>query len=356
PELWHKAELKFKSINNWLNGDDYPTYKQLKELAKIFHIPFGYFFLNKLPKEQKLPIPHYRTTKIKEKFIPSLELKETIQFAQKVQEWAKEILIEFGQEPLPFTGKYNIKDDKYVIINELKNILDIQNNWASLQEKWIDAFNFLRDKAEEKGIIVLINGIVGNNTHRKLDINEFRGFVLYDEIVPVIFINNNDAISAKIFTIIHELFHILIGQGASFDLEYLQSSNNEIEKFCNECTAEFLVPEKDLKEAYKPNIDIEDLAKQFKVSQMVILRRLLDMNIITKDFFLTKYEALYKYEHKNYSSKGGKFYSIEKNRLSKRFLNLLQSAVNNGNILYRDALRITQLNARTYEKLLMNLQ
>jgi len=77
--------------------------------------------------------------------------------------------------------------------------------------------------------------------------------VLYDEIAPLIFINNNDAISAKIFTLIHEVVHIFIGQSASFDLCKFLAANNKIENFCDRCTAEFLVPEKELLNVYSQN-------------------------------------------------------------------------------------------------------
>jgi Zn-dependent peptidase ImmA (M78 family) len=212
--------------------------------------------------------------------------------------------------------------------------------------------NYLIEKAEEKGIIVLRNGIVGNNTHRKLNINEFRGFVLYEEIAPVIFINNNDAISAKIFTLIHEIVHILIGQSASFDLRYLQSANNEIEQFCDKCTAEFLVPTKEIINIYTQITDLEDLARHFKVSQIVILRRLLDTSLITQQEFYSQLKDLYEKELRITPSSRRNFYHTIPNRLSKRFLYILNSAVKNNTILFRDALRITNLSAKTYDTLI----
>lgn len=353
PDLWNSAKNKFSKIDQWAEGKDFPTYNQLVDLAKVFHIPFGYFFLDKLPEKQKLPIPHFRTLDNDENFIPSFELKETIQFAQKIQEWAKEILLEWGQEKLPFCGKYSIKSNEAEVIEELKRIFKVENDWARSQKSWSDAFSFLKEMAEEAGIIVLINGVVGNNTHRKLDVNEFRGFVLYDEVAPVIFINNNDAVSAKIFTLIHEVVHILIGQSASFDLRNLQSADNEIEKFCDECTAEFLVPESVIKDA--DINDLEQLARRFKVSQIVVLRRLLDVGKIDIYKFLEEYRKLYKMERQTTQQQGGNFFPMELNRLSKRFLTILQSAVNNNNILYRDALMVTNLKSKTYDKLIMSL-
>lgn len=353
PDLWRKANNKYSKLDDWLLGKDSPTYNQLVKLSKIFHIPFGYFFLEKLPEEQKLPIPHFRTIN-NSPFQPSTELRDTILFAQKIQEWARDILIELGNQPLSFCGKYTIQNSIDDIVNELKNILNIKVGWASDIDTWSTAFNYLKQKTEEAGILVLINGIVENNTHRKLSLEEFRGFVLYDNIAPVIFINNNDTLSAKIFTLIHEIVHVLIGQSASFDLQNLQSSDNEIEKFCDKCTAEFLVPKNQLRELYSTQHDIEQLAKRFKVSQIVILRRLFDLGIIGRNQFFEKFNQLYKSETFREKSKGGNFYSIEQNRLSRYFISLLQSAVNNNIIQLGDVLRVTNLKAKTYEKLIAN--
>ncbi len=353
PEQVVHVKNKFPKYDEWIKGEDYPTYNQLIELSKIFHIPFGYFFLERLP-EIKYPIPHYRTLQDGD-LVSSNELLETIQFAQKIQEWAKEILLEWGQEKLPYCGKY--KDDYNIegVLKELKDIFEIQNGWASRKSTWTEALNYLIEKVEEKGIIVLRNGIVGNNTHRKLSIEEFRGFVLYDEIAPVVFINNNDSISAKIFTLIHEVVHILIGESASFDLRNLQSANNRIEQFCDKCTAEFLVPAEEIRNIYKQKIDLEELAKHFKVSQIVILRRLLDTSIITQQEFYLQFEKLYKKEIKVPQSSGGNFYQTLSTRLSKRFLHILNTAVKNNTILFRDALRITNLSAKTYDTLIQRV-
>lgn len=355
PQTANRAKETYVNFDKWLAGEDYPTYNQLAELSKLFNIPFGYFFLKRLP-EFHYPIRHYRTIQNGE-FTPSEELRDSIKFAQKIQEWAKDILLEWGHHNLDFCGKFKNNFDSDKVIEELKIIFDIRENWAATTNRWIDAFNYLVHKAEEKGIIVLINGVVGNNTHRKLNVNEFRGFVLYDDIAPVVFINNNDAISAKIFTLIHEIVHILIGKSASFDLRNLQSAEDEVEKFCDKCTAEFLVPSVEIQKYYQniTNNVYEQLAKQFKVSQIVIARRLLDLNLIDKDNFYKFLKQSERREMKKVTTKGGNFYGTEKIRLSRRFLRILKSAVENNTILYRDALLVTNLNAKTYFKLAESL-
>ena len=342
------ARQKYKNFNMWLEGKNYPTYNQLVELSKLFNVPFGYFFLDKLP-EYLFPIPHYRTNQ-NGVFTPSEELKDTLEYAEDIQKWAKDILIELGNDKLSFCGKLKNEYKVDEVVDELKNIFEIRDGWAESMNSWRDAFRYLVTKAEEKGIIVLVNGVVWNNTHRKLDVEEFRGFVLYDEIAPVIFINNNDYISGKIFTLIHEVVHIIIGKSASFDLKDLQSAQNEIEKFCDKCTAEFLVPSQELKKAYKGIKNYEELAKKFKVSQIVIARRLLDLELISKNEFYNFLQDSKRKEIKQYN-RGGNFYEMEIQRLSRRFLRILSSAIDNNLITYLDAIRFTKLKRDTFSKL-----
>jgi len=350
PHVYEDILKEYSQSKKWFSGEDYPTYNQLVKLSKKFNVPFGYFFSKELPKYE-LPIPHYRTIKDNH-FTPSEELLDTIKFAQKIQNWARDILLELGNGKIDFCGKYKNNLDLYAIVDELKVIFDVKEGWAKSIKTWKEAFKYLVNKAEEKGIIVLINGVVGNNTHRGLDVNEFRGFVLYDEIAPVVFINNKDALSAKIFTLIHEVVHILIGESASFDYKDLQPADNEIEKFCDKCAAEFLVPTKELLEVSKQTKDYEELARHFKVSQIVIARRLYDLNLINRDDFI---KFLQKNQEKEYNkplSKGGNFYETAKPRLSQRFLSLLKSAIYNNIISYRDALLVTGLKASQFFKLI----
>jgi len=353
PEDAEKARKKYKSFDKWLRGEDFPTYNQLLELSKIFNVPFGDFFLEKLP-EIEFPIPHYRTFK-RGSFQPSKNLKDAVLHAQKVKNWAREILIEFGHERLPFAGKYKDNFDVEAVVDELKNLFDVKEGLNAMS-RWVDAFNYLVDRVEEKGIIVIKSSYI-ENTHRVLDVKEFRGFVLYDDIAPVVFINNKDSISAKIFTLIHEVVHVLIGQSASFDLEELRPADVEVERFCDKCTAEFLVPEMELRRIYKPDVELEELAKHFKVSRVVILRRLLDLGFIDEESYSQRLRDLYmydenKYEEEETKKKGGDYYANVVNYWGRRFLKLMIEAVNSGIILYTDLLDITKLSFKKIEKLI----
>lgn len=345
---------RFPKIYEWTNNQSWPTYLQLVSLANYFNIPFGYFFLNAIP-ERKYPIPHYRSISDRS-FKPSQDLLETIQLVQKRQEWAKDILKEF-QSPLKFAKSISTKTSIADAAILVRQILGLPINWSESAnlETWNDAFKYLLNKTEEAGIFVVVNGIVNNNTSRALNISEFRGFVLYDNYAPFIFINNRDFITGKIFTIVHEIVHILIGESASFDFTNLMPADNTIEEYCNAVTAEFLVPKSILETHFeKTGAKFDTIAKIFKVSRIVIARRLLDLKKISKKEFIEAYNSFRNtsIENPNVDKKeggGGDFYNTAPYRISRNFFNLVYTSVKQEKMLYRDAFRLTGLSAKTFD-------
>ncbi len=348
PEKAIAINARFPKIYKWIDDQDKPTYNQLSNIAKIFNIPFGYFFLEKIPVK-KYPIPHFRTNS-QNKFSPSQELLDTLDTIRERQHWARDILIELRGEKLPFANALSTNDPIENAIEILKSMFNLSKDWANEAFSWTEAFKVLLEKSEEAGIFIVINGVVNNNTRRKLNVNEFRGFVLYDDYAPFVFLNNNDAISGKIFTLIHEIAHILIGRSASFDLRQLQPAADITEEYCDRVAAEFLVPGALLnKYVYNHGIDYQNLAKRFKVSQIVIARRLKDLNqITTKDFF-EFYEEYISKEYTVSSKSGGNFYNTAPYRISKKFFNLVNNSVKQNKMLYMDAFRITGLKPKTYD-------
>lgn len=160
----------------------------------------------------------------------------------------REYLIEMGAEPLSFVSSEKNSDDFLKVAQLIRDKLGLGESWFERRINWSTAFRELIEKVEEIGINVVMNGVVGNNTPRKLDPEEFRGFVLIDEYSPFIFINRNDYISARIFTLVHELAHIWLGSSAAFDLRELQPADNITEILCNRIATELLVPGDLLKE------------------------------------------------------------------------------------------------------------
>jgi len=346
--------IKFPKLSKWINRDDFPTVRQLEKFSKATNVPFGYFFLD-TPPTVSLSIPFFRTLDEGKPLSFSPELIDTVRIIEQRQMWLQEYLIQNGIEPLSFVGSENTNIDYKTIADKIRTELSLNEKWASKLPNWESALNFLIDKTEEASINVIRNGIVGNNTHRKLNYKEFRGLVIVDNYAPFVFLNGSDFKSAQMFTLAHELAHIWLGSSAIFDLRQLQPADNETEKHCDKIAAEFLVPENYLSEEWEKIKNVENpfqaIARSFKVSEIVAARRALDLELITKtDFFEFYSDYISKIPKKKKEDGGGDFYNNQRFRIGMRFANAVFVAAKEGSLLYRDAYKLTGLTAKTFQE------
>ena len=338
------------NVESWIKGEKNPTVKQLENFTHKVHVPFGYMFLPKPPNET-IPLPFFRTGKKNTNKV-SLNVFHTIQIIQDRQNWLTEYLEELNFPDLDFVGKYSIKNSYIEIVNDIRNVLKLELDWASRHNKWEEALDYLTIKIEEAGIIVTYNGIVGSNTHRVIDVNECRGFVLVNNKAPFLFINSADAKAAQMFTIIHELAHVWLGKSAGFDNANLLPADDPLEILCDKVAAELLVPEIYFLKKWETTQDFKYLSRIFKVSPIVIGRRALDLNLINLKYFMDFYNNYMSYfkTNKDKQSSGGDFYATTKKRISLRFAAFVNNAVKENKLLYRDAYRLTSMKGETYNK------
>lgn len=347
-------QKKYPKIQEWITGESNPTLRQLDSLAKTTKTPLGFLFLNE-PPEIQLPIPHFRTVG-DEAPDPSPDILETIQVMQQRQSWMHDFLVEQGHEPLSFVHSANIQEPTPVVAKRIRDTLNLGEGWASKQATWTNALRAIRDAMEEVGILVVANGIVGNNTRRQLDPSEFRGFVLVDEYAPLVFVNNADGKAAQMFTLAHELAHVFFGSSAAFDLREMQPASDPTEQACNRVAAEFLIPEQELQELW-PSIQgdsepLQTLARRYKVSVLVAARRALDLQLITKQAFFEFYQRYQNDERRTAARQtdGGDFYANQNLRVGKRFASAVMRAAKEGKLLYTEAYRLTGLHGKTFHK------
>lgn len=348
-------EGKFPKLPEWLKGSDKPTLNQLEDLARATSTPLGYFFLSE-PPEERLSIPHFRTLESKRPRQPSPDLLETVQLMERRQAWMRDYLIEQGHEPLGFVHSAQLAIEPEQLADEMQRTLGLVKGWASDKPRWTDALRHLQSKIEEAGILLAVSGIVGNNTHRKLDPAEFRGFVLVDEYAPLVFVNGADGKAAQMFTLAHELAHIWFGRSAAFDLRELQPADDKMEMASNRVAAEFLVPASQLYDFW-PNVKQElerfqAIARRFKVSELVAVRRSLDLGLITKGEFRDFYQDFQEKERRaaGQGQEGGNFYATQNLRIGRRFAEAVIRAAREGKLLYQDAYQLTGLYGKTFEQ------
>lgn len=336
---------RFPSLPAWERGDAQPTFEQLEKFANATHTPIGYFFLSS-PPEEIVPIPDYRTVRDQGVASPSADLLDTLYLCEQRQEWYREYAMRNGQDPLPFVGSLNKRIAVVEAAEYMRKILSFEVSQRG--SSWTETLRRLADEADSKGILVMVNGVVGSNTHRKLDPREFRGFALVDPLAPVVFINGADTKAAQIFTLAHELAHVCLGQSAISDVSLTSWGANTVERWCNDVAAEFLVPIDEVSSLHSGDDlhgdQVEKLARKFKVSTLVILRRIYDAGILG----LGQYRKLYAEEldrvlslmEDRTSNGGGNFYNTQPLRVSKRFARALIVSTLEGNTLHRDAFQM----------------
>jgi Zn-dependent peptidase ImmA (M78 family) len=348
-------EHKFPRIHQWADQQSQPTLRQLELLAKATLTPLGFFFLAE-PPEERLPIPHFRTIHDDTPAKPSPDLLETVHMMQRRQAWMREFLIEQGQDELTFVGSSRSEEEPRLVVQRMMETLGLDMGWAAAERTWKDALHTMHQAIEDAGILVVVNSIIGNNTHRKLDPNEFRGFVLVDGYAPLVFVNGADGKAAQMFTLAHELAHVFYGSSAAFDLREMQPADDPMEKMCNRVAAEFLIPQRELRQiwpsAKKDSEPFQIIARRFKVSAIVAARRALDMSLINRELFLNFYSTYQSDERRaaDRRSEGGDFYANQNLRVGQRFASTVIRAVKEGKLLYSEAYRLTGLYGKTFDQ------
>lgn len=336
----------FKDLPLWESETKLPTYKQLEAFARATYTPLGYFFLNEPPVE-KQPLPDFRTIKDKALAEASPNLRDTIYLCQRRQEWYKTYAEQEAFDKLLFVGSVTIKSPVIQVATKISQQLQFAPKDRKEDQNWTAALRRLIDTTENAGVLVMVSSVVGSNTSRKLDPNEFRGFALADNLAPVIFVNGSDTKAAQIFTLVHEMAHLWLGQSALTNSTLTSVSNNETERWCNEVAAEVLVPLKSLKEHYLHDAssgELDRLAKMYKVSTLVVLRRIYDAGFLNWDSFRKAYieeeSRVIAILDRQKSKGGGSFYQTKPLQISQRFTRAIVNDVHAGNTLHRDAFRL----------------
>jgi Zn-dependent peptidase ImmA (M78 family) len=356
---------EFPKLPEWKAGITQPTLKQLEKFAQKNHIPLGMLFLAEPPIE-KLPIFDFRTVKNSSINIPSQNLLETIYLCQQRQDWYSQYLREQGFSENEFVGSVTKDHNVIEVAQIIRDVLNFDLTQRQQFTRWEDTLRFLIEQVSNLNILVMISGIVGSNTHRSLNSNEFRGFVLIDRYCPLIFINGKDTKTAQIFTLAHELAHIWLGSEGISDIQIADFDNQEDnELWCNQVAAELLVPLKDLQNNFNADNLLEDelkrLTKFYQVSSFVIIRRLYDLKFFNYQEFRHIYqqqlEKIQPSETKNKQKGGGDFYRNLNVKVSRPFLQALVSSTLEGKTLFRDAFRLLSIKKpETFYKIANQLQ
>ena len=336
-------QQSFSKLPAWISGEERPTLKQLERFAQATYTPFGFFFLPK-PPEESVPIPDLRTVGNQYSGHPSPDLLDTMYICQQRQEWYRDFARSMGEKELPFVGSASLDSDFTEVARNIRHALGFSLEERREMPTWTEALRSFIQQADSFGIMVMVSGIVGSNTRRSLDPKEFRGFAISDPLAPLVFINGKDTKAAQMFTLAHELAHIWLGETALSDVGPITMPSNKVEVWCNQVAAELLVPLSALQEAHDSFKSLREaldhLARWFKVSTLVILRRLHDAGKLTREELWQAYNKEVDRLLAISKKAGGNFYLTLPARVSRRFAQALVISTLEGQTLHRDAFRL----------------
>lgn len=342
-------------LNAWKTGEKQPTLKQLEAMSRKTRIPFGYFLLQ-TPPEEDIALAEYRTVGSKKNQKPSRELIDILDQMTAIQDWMRDELKREQSAANSFVGSCSLHDSTGEIAQRIRDDLALKTNWYREGKNAEDNFNRLRNTLAQHGLLIFTGGKVGANTHRPLDVKEFRAFTLIDTHAPLIFINTTDTANGRLFSLLHETVHVWLGKNSLFNNpEWSDEHVSLLEQKCNAVAAELLVPAADFSEVWDSSIPVEDMigraARHFRCSEAAILRRAyttkkIPRNLYTRMLAFQKEQWEQTKAHKKKS--GGDFYKTLLANLDHRFLAALERSVIQGNTQDTDAYRLTATNRRTY--------
>ena len=344
----------------WESGEKRPTLKQLEAFGRATHTPIGWL-LGEKPPHEPMPIPDFRTIADTPVSRPSGDLLDTVYLCQLRQWWYEEFVRMEGEPPLSFVGSAALTEPAARVATGIRETLGFDLDERERLATWTEALRRFIEQADAAGVLVMVSGVVGSNNRRKLDPAEFRGFALADARAPLVFVNGADAKAAQMFTLAHELAHIWLGETALSDSEARQVPNHRVERWCNEVAAELLVPLAVLREEHRPDAELrgelDRLARRFKVSTLVILRRIRDMGFLCLDDYWAAYDAELARLREPGGEGGGNFYLTLGARVSKRFARAIVVSTLEGRSPFTEAFRLLGFRKmRTFRKLAENLE
>ena len=296
-DIAKKIKVSPDRVQQWENGEAYPTLKQAKELAKQYRVPFVYFFLPDTPqKKKRLEKTDYRTFgNIGDQFYMTRELRWLLRDVEDRRDTMLLLYKEDNRVPCSFPIHIDKTAGEQVIVEAVRNLLNLTREEQRTFRKADKALAHCIRELEKYDVLVF--------QASKIDPKEMRGLSITYEEMPIIVLNRKDELSSRLFTLCHELVHIVTRTSGICNSTSLieAASQNEFELWCNRIAGQILVPidqiasHDAITQIKKYGFDdfyVNAMARDFAVSREVILHRLWDIKIIDEKFY---YDTLYKY-------------------------------------------------------------
>jgi Zn-dependent peptidase ImmA (M78 family)/transcriptional regulator with XRE-family HTH domain len=293
-EAAHTLSVPVERIKEWESGDDSPTVNQLRRLADRYKRPLSVFYLPEPPRDFQALRDFRRVPGLRDRrYSPQLAYEVRAAYERRLV--ALDVLSDLGEAPAEPGIEADINENPEAVAARLRQRLGLT---LDRQIRLKDHFRGWRDAVEAAGILVFVLG----GAHHQVELEEMRGFAIAEKPLPVIVINGKDRTPGKLFTLLHELAHVALGQSAiENDVEAgdaLPEPDRAVERFCNRVAAAVLMPRAAfLAEAIvvtkqHPTLRWSDeeilaLARRYGVSREALLLRLVELNRADVAFYQT---------------------------------------------------------------------
>lgn len=281
-----KVWVKIEKIEEWEKWESFPTFNQCKKLGKVFNSHFSFFYLSEPPAKYVPKNINYRWILLTLEDNERYNLQMNLIWGQRRQDMFKEIYEILEMKPEKKRIKIKLWDDVVSTAVKIREMLGVDKTYISkLSSKPSELINYWKALVENTGIMVS-----QTISHLSLDTKVMRGFCITDDLFPIVVLNSKDTVNGKIFTLLHELCHILLwGKSELNNIDFRDANYNNLDKeeiYCNKLSAEILVPQEKLEILINEWLSNKDIAKAFWSSIDVIVRRKYDLGNISKSSYI----------------------------------------------------------------------
>ncbi|MDO6994745.1 XRE family transcriptional regulator [Brachyspira innocens] len=339
------------------NGEQLPDLNLTKKLAKLYGISFDVLYMTSIPKNIQPKINDFRQLDTKLSRNAIFLMRKLIEH----QEWVKSYLISNNAKELDFVGIISINTNIKDTIYKIKNALNIEINFNK-DSKY--NFDNIKELLENNNIFVSVGNSYNFNYRSSVEVKEIRRFAIADKIAPFIFVNSSDTDNAKLFTLIHELVHIFIGETGISNATFTDiNKQNKIERYCNKVASEILIPKNIFNEYWtnfiSGNIEekISFISSKLPVSKLSILVKAKSFGYIEEDIFnqlFNKFSNV-KFQNKILNGQPDPYY-IKRNLNTKKFSNYVLDAYCDNNITLKDTCNLLSIKPYKLEKYIKRIQ
>jgi len=362
-DVSRRLKTSIETVKAFESGEKSPTLRQLKELSLAYRRPVAAFLLPEPPQERPMPKDYRMLPERKNIFDRKTIL--VLRRARHLQAIGKELSRNIDYQTEAKVERKTVSDDPGIIAENYRKVFGLTEEKQRKFKTPYELFDYLRDIIEDMNILVF---------QFSMPVEDARGFVLTDESPNVIVVNTRDSIEARLFTLMHEFAHILLGQTVIDLPDFTGRTGSRVESWCNEFASSFLLPEQMAKKVFESrrNVLIEtktlnSLSRRYKVSKAMLLLNMHRLNFITR----TEYEeVLERYRPEKSEVKGSRDKKDKQEKKEKqggggmppdkrcllqvgtKFVSIVANNYERNHITYSDALNYLSIRSKNFDRVI----